>query len=62
VRDALRYVVVLDDDNFGSAAQSVIEAICAQSGTVAVRRNNGFTAEDSTYAGLNVQFRNPQGD
>jgi hypothetical protein len=56
VRDALRYVVVLEANSFGRAANEIVHALAAN-GMQQMRVNNGFVREGTTYAGLNMNLR-----
>ncbi|MGF6812859.1 hypothetical protein OKW30_008076 [Paraburkholderia sp. Clong3] len=55
VRDALRYEVILKPEGFVQAAQGILSSLQGDGMTV-MRVNNGFTAEQTSYAGLNVNM------
>lgn len=55
VRDALRYVIVLPPGAFGDAARGILGQF-ERRGVSVMRINNAFSAEATTYAGLNVKL------
>lgn len=59
VHDAMRWVVQLPGETFGTEAVQALKALQAQ-GLRVMRVNNGFAAREKTYAGLNVKLRTAQ--
>ncbi|WP_157771977.1 XopAD/skwp family type III secretion system effector [Ralstonia solanacearum] len=60
VRDAMRWVVQLPSETFGTEAAQALADLQAR-GLRVMRVNNGFAAKERTYAGLNVNLRTVQG-
>ncbi|MGF2507916.1 XopAD/skwp family type III secretion system effector, partial [Ralstonia pseudosolanacearum] len=60
VRDAMRWIVLLPANRFGIRFAHARQRL-EQQGLRVTRINNGFTAPDTTYAGLNVTWRTAAG-
>ncbi|WP_409349092.1 XopAD/skwp family type III secretion system effector [Ralstonia syzygii] len=60
VRDAMRWIVLLPANRFGIRFAHARQRL-EQQGLRVTRINNGFTAPDTTYAGLNVTWRTATG-
>nr|WP_232520334.1 XopAD/skwp family type III secretion system effector [Ralstonia solanacearum] len=60
VQDAMRWVVQLPHETFGPHALEALDTLQAN-GLRIMRVNNGFTAKESTYAGLNVKLQTKPG-
>ncbi|MGA3946360.1 XopAD/skwp family type III secretion system effector [Ralstonia nicotianae] len=60
VRDAMRWIVLLPANRFGIRFAHARQRL-EQQGLRVTRINNGFTAPDRTYAGLNVTWRTAAG-
>ncbi len=60
VRDAMRWVIQLSHETFGAQARDTLAELKAN-GLRILRVNNGFTARETTYAGLNVKLQTRQG-
>lgn len=60
IRDTVRWVIIVPPQDFGHEATRTIEGL-AKHGIKLMRVNNGFLNTDRSYAGLNMNFRTPQG-
>lgn len=60
VRDAMRWVIQLPEESFGAEAARALDGL-RHRGLRVTRVNNGFSAPDSTYAGVNVKLRTSSG-